>query len=116
MTRRQSRGSSVSPGRSSGRRRTPSPSPRNSAGAIGLERAIQLHESGKLDDAEKIYRQILATDPRHFESLHLLGVIESQRGNHAQAVRQIGDALKINPTIAAAFNNYGLALSEVGRL
>ena len=37
--------------------------------------ALALHQAGRLADAEKIYNQILAMQPDHFDSLHLLGVI-----------------------------------------
>ena len=57
---------------------------------------VALHEAGRLADAENIYCQILAIEPDHFDSLHLLGVIFLQRGNHAEAVHQINLALKRN--------------------
>ena len=50
---------------------------------------MALHQAGRLADAEEIYYQILATQPDHFDSLHLLGVIFHQRGNHAAAIHQI---------------------------
>jgi tetratricopeptide (TPR) repeat protein len=51
----------------------------------------------------------------HCDRLHLLGVVYSQRGNHAEAVRQIDAALKINPKTASALNNRGNALQELKR-
>ena len=35
--------------------------------------ALRLHQSGQFAEAERLYRQILARDPRHADSLHLLG-------------------------------------------
>ncbi len=67
-------------------------------------------------EAEKIYRQLLKVQPHHFDSLHLLGVIYHQRGNHAGAVRQIDVALKIDPKAAFAHNNRGAALKDLRRL
>ena len=58
---------------------------------------LALHQAGRLADAERIYNQILATRPDHFDSLHLLGVIFYQRGDHAEAVRRINLALKRSP-------------------
>ena len=76
---------------------------------------LALHQAGRLGDAEEIYNKILAIQPDHFDSLHLLGVIFSQRGNHAEAVRQIDFALKTNPNDCLALNNRGVALKELKR-
>ena len=90
-----------------------------SAGSIDvaalLRAALPLHQGGRLDEAEQLYRRILAAQPRHFDSLHLLGVICSQRGEHAAAVRQIDAAIAVNPAIAAAHNNRGVASNALGR-
>ena len=59
--------------------------------------ALALHQAGRLEDAERIYHQILAVQPDHFDSRHLLGVIFHQRGNHAEAVLQIDRALEQIP-------------------
>jgi protein O-GlcNAc transferase len=75
--------------------------------ASAFSQALALHQAGRLAEAEKIYGQILKGQPNHFDSLHLLGVIFSQRGNHAEAVRQIEVALKINPKAASAHSNRG---------
>src|SRR4029079_14144422 len=77
--------------------------------------AVALHRKGRLAEAEKCYRQILERHPDHFDSLHLLGVVYSQRGKHAEAVRQIDAALKVNPEAASALNNRGLALEKLER-
>src|SRR5215469_3669664 len=76
---------------------------------------VALHQAGRLEDAEKIYRKILATQPDHFGSVHWLGVIFYQRGNHAEAVSQIDFALKRDPNNVFALNNRGIALYELKR-
>src|SRR6266850_1127091 len=77
--------------------------------------AIKFHQRGVLDQAEKLYRQVLTHLPHHFHSLHLLGVIASQRGNHAAAIEQIDAALKINQNDADALNNRGNVLLDLKR-
>jgi lipoprotein NlpI len=52
-----------------------------------------------------IYGQFLKVQPCHFDSLHLLGVIYHQPGNHAEAIPQIDVALKIDPKAAFAHSN-----------
>ena len=68
-----------------------------------------------LAEAEQLYRKILQVQPRHVDSLHLLGVAHHHRGAHEEAVRQIDLALKINPNFAAAHSNRGNALKELKR-
>ncbi len=77
--------------------------------------ALALHKAGQLADAEKIYNRIIAAQPKHFDSLHLLGVIFLQRGDPAAAVRQIGDALKVTPHHILALNNRGNAFQQLQR-
>jgi tetratricopeptide (TPR) repeat protein len=84
--------------------------------ASSYNEALALHQAGRLAAAEKIYRQILKVQPNHFDSLHLLGVIYSQRGNHTEALRQIDFALTANPQAAFAHSNRGLALQKLKRL
>lgn len=80
--------------------------------ALGL----QHHRAGNLGEAEKCYRQVLAREPNHADSIHLLGVMASQTGRHAAALEMIGRAIALNPKSAGDYySNYGLALAGLGR-
>jgi protein O-GlcNAc transferase len=81
-----------------------------------FNQALGLHQAGRLMEAEALYRKVLQAQPRHFDGLHLLGVVDYQCGRHDDAVRQFDLALKVNPKVAAAHNNRGAALKELGRL
>ncbi len=81
-----------------------------------VETALAYHKSGRLSEAETIYRRVLNEDPLHFDALHLLGVISNQAGNSAQAVRLIRQALLQNPRHPFAQNNLGLAIQAQGKL
>ena len=80
-----------------------------------LRAALALHQAGRLAEAEQGYRRILGVQPQHFDSLHLLGVIFAQRGDHAAAVHQIDAAIAANPAVAAAHNNRAVSLNVLGR-
>jgi Flp pilus assembly protein TadD len=80
-----------------------------------LDRAIAHHGAGRLDEAEPIYRQMLAADANEPRALHLLGVLLSQRGDKEQAVRLITRAIEINPRAPEYHSNLGLAFLEQGR-
>jgi predicted O-linked N-acetylglucosamine transferase (SPINDLY family) len=77
--------------------------------------AVQHHQAGRLPDAEALYRQILAVEPRHAQSLHLLGVIAHQEGKFDAAVTLIRQAIGFLPTYPAAYNNLGIALHGQGQ-
>ena len=65
-----------------------------------LEKALGHHRAGRLAEAETIYRQILAVDAQHADSLHLLGMLEHQRGHHDIAIEMIRAAIAVNQNVA----------------
>jgi predicted O-linked N-acetylglucosamine transferase (SPINDLY family) len=77
--------------------------------------AIQHHQSGRLQAAEQIYRQILAVEPDHVDATHLLGVIAQQAGKHEAAAEYIGRAIALNGNVAAFHNNLGGVYRALGR-
>jgi protein O-GlcNAc transferase len=81
-----------------------------------LGEAFQCHQTGRLAEAERIYREILSVDPQHADATHLLGVIAHQVGRSDIAVDLIGKAIEINGTVAAYHSNRGNALKDLGRL
>jgi tetratricopeptide (TPR) repeat protein len=73
------------------------------------------HQAGRLDMARKCYEQVLAIAPRHFDSLHMLGVFAIQTGQLEPAVELIGQAISIRDDDPRAFGNLGNALNGLGR-
>ena len=59
------------------------------------KRAVQYHQAGNLVEAENCYRQVLAIEPDHFDSLHLLGVVAQQSGRSDLAVNLISKAIAL---------------------
>jgi protein O-GlcNAc transferase len=80
-----------------------------------INRALALHQAGRLNEAEAIYREILQGDPGQADALHLLGVLTFQGGRHDAAVTLIRQALALRPRWSEAYSNLGLALQEQGR-
>ena len=81
-----------------------------------LSTALTLHQAGRLNEAEGLYRQILAVDPNHADGLHLLGVIAHQGGRSEIAVELIGKAIAHNNGVADFHCNFANALAALGRL
>ena len=74
-----------------------------------LSAAIALHSQGRLDEADDIYKSVLAREPRHADALHLHGVVAHQRGLHSRALSLISQALALQPGHPGYLNNLGEA-------
>ncbi|MFQ5672416.1 MAG: tetratricopeptide repeat protein [Nitrospinales bacterium] len=81
-----------------------------------LNLAVQSHQSGDLEEAEYIYREILKTVPDQPDALHLLGVLAYQGGDHKNAAALINRAIQLRPEFPEAYNNLGNTLGAQDRL
>jgi len=70
----------------------------------------------RTQNAEAICRQILSVEPRHAESLHLLGVFALHAGRHELAEGMIRQAIALSPGDSAFHYNFGHALREQGQM
>lgn len=75
-----------------------------------LRIAVGLHQGNRLAEAADIYRKIIQAAPEVADAWHLLGVLHHQSGEHAEAVRLIGEAIGRDPLCAAYRDNLGSAL------
>ena len=80
-----------------------------------LQIALQHHRSGRLADAESLYRQILAAQPNHAEALYHLGLVAHQVGSHDHAVELIRQSIALGWHDPVAYSNLGEALRASGR-
>jgi tetratricopeptide (TPR) repeat protein len=78
--------------------------------------AVRHHRAGRLADAERCCRSILAIDGRHADSLHLLGMIAGQIGRHGEAIDLMGQAIRFRNDVPAYHINLGNVLMGRGRL
>jgi protein O-GlcNAc transferase len=78
--------------------------------------ALRHHQAGRLNEAERLYRQILPADPCHADALHSLGVLAHQLCSNDPAVELIGKAIEQNGRVPAFHNNLGNALKALGKL
>ena len=81
-----------------------------------LTSAIEKHQEGHIEEAAKIYREILSSSPDHVDALHFLGVAEHQLGQSERALDHINRALEQMPEHPDALNNRGNILKRLGRL
>lgn len=86
----------------------------------GLQRkfgdAVALHQSGRLDEAERVYRQVLRRVPRNDDALHLLGILHHQKGDHGEAERLVAEAIRIRPSVVAYYENLAVVQRALRKL
>ena len=62
-----------------------------------LQRGISAHKAGKLDDAERLYRAILQSQPLHPDANHNLGVLAISANKIDVSLPLFKTALEANP-------------------
>jgi predicted O-linked N-acetylglucosamine transferase (SPINDLY family) len=80
-----------------------------------FQAALAHHEAGRISEAAALYRALLARDPDHAGSLHLLGLIGAQQGDAETAIVMIRRAMALAPGQAPHHNSLALALRRLGR-
>jgi len=81
-----------------------------------LMHAAGRHQAGQLQEAEQIYRQVLAVDPANFDAWHLLGVLASQSGRLDEGIACLARAVQLQPGQVDPHINLGIALKDYNRL
>lgn len=81
-----------------------------------LQEAVRLHQQGRRDEAEAIYRKILRTEPTSHRVLNLLGLAAFQRGNFDDALRDLGRAASIAPRVVKYHYDLGVVAQTHGLL
>ncbi len=71
--------------------------------------ALHAHRTGALDEAARLYHEILADSPGDGETWHYLSVLCGQQGRHAQALRCCAEALRCGYATAAVHANRAFA-------
>ena len=82
---------------------------------ITIQQAVTKHNEGKLEEAERLYREILKIEPTLFEIHNNLGVISCKTNRPEEAEASYKKAIELNPSYAAAYFNLGDLLSGLKR-
>jgi len=90
------------------------PAPRADAPEVLLPRAVQLHQAGRLGEAEALYRRVLARKPGHVGVRANLGAALRGQGKLDAAIACYRNALFIDPANAGVHYNLGNALNAAG--
>ena len=75
-----------------------------------LERGVAAHKAGKLQEAERIYKVILQSQPNHPDANHNLGVLAVSVSKVDAAIPLFKKAVEANPKIEQFWLSYVDAL------
>ena len=75
-----------------------------------LQQGVAAHREGKLQEAERLYRAILQSQPLHPDANHNLGVIAVSVNKPDVALPLFKTALEVNPKIEQFWLSYIEAL------
>ena len=94
----------------------PAPSHKTSALKSLLDEAVAHHKAGRLQQAEHLYRQILAVDPDQAEALHYLGLLAYRVGQLDKAIDLLSKAVRKDAKNSVYHFNLGVVYQKGGRL
>ena len=81
-----------------------------------FNQALTAHQEGKLEEAERLYREILKVQPEHLDTNNNLAVILEHHNKLEEAEKYYRKAIELNPKIAESYNNLGATLGQLNRL
>ena len=81
-----------------------------------IETAFELHKQGKLDEAQKLYLQILNKNPNDLNALNLLGMLKTQKKDFESAIYYLEKACKLTEDYFDIFFNLALAYKNNGQI
>lgn len=77
--------------------------------------ALALHHAGRLAEAERAYRQILAAQPGQYHALHFLGVLLAQKGDMTGSAELLAKSLSLFEANAIAHFHLAETVLKLGR-
>jgi tetratricopeptide (TPR) repeat protein len=81
-----------------------------------LQLAIAHHQSGHLQEAETVYREILKVQPENPDALHLLGLALFQSGKVDAAGELVLHSIRVSPGSPVSYNSLGNIRRAQGKL
>ncbi len=76
--------------------------------------AVTAHGAGRLQDASKLYSQVLALDPKNLEALKRISILMLQSGHAAKAFETIQKARELRPKSKSVMEIFGAAAMAAG--
>ena len=80
-----------------------------------FKEAVSLHQQGKLEEAERLYLQVMAAAPENFPTRYMFAQLCFQQKRNAEALEAVEKALTLNRRSADALTLHGVLLHGLGR-
>jgi protein O-GlcNAc transferase len=80
-----------------------------------LEKAIEAHKAGQIQEADKLYTAILKIQPKHTDANHNKGLLAFAMGQTNEALSFFKTALDADPNTGQFWISYMEALMKLGR-
>ncbi len=77
--------------------------------------AVAQQRDGRFPEAEALYAQILAAQPRHADTLHMAGLLSYQTGKLDQAIDRLMQAVAVDGSKPRYHFNLGVVLQRKGK-
>ncbi len=81
-----------------------------------LMKGVQCYEAGRLDEAEGIFKEVIAQVPECADAYNLLGIVCAGRKKYTDAILNFKEAVRLDSSNAVYNSNYGNALQDNGEL
>jgi thioredoxin-like negative regulator of GroEL len=81
-----------------------------------LQKAIEAHKAGRIQEADRLYIAILQAQPKHPDANHNMGVLAVGVGKIQEALPFFKTALEANPSIGQFWLSYIDALIKLDRV
>src|SRR5689334_23014493 len=80
-----------------------------------FEQAVAAHTQGRIQEADRLYTQLLKENPQNAEVLHMAGLLNCQAGNLGAGMQMIERSLALYPN-PSAMSNLAEFMRITGRL
>tara|TARA_B100001057_G_C22367814_1_gene763351 strand:+ start:207 stop:515 length:309 start_codon:yes stop_codon:yes gene_type:complete len=81
-----------------------------------LQKGIEAHKGGKVQEADRYYTSVLKANPKHPDANHNMGVLAVGVGKVEAALPFFKTALEANPNVAQFWLSYIDALIKLERI
>ena len=76
--------------------------------------AVKNHTSNNIEEAQKLYKEVLKINPNHSNALNNLGIISYNLGDNRKAVNYYEKAITSDQNNSNAYNNLGVVFKILG--